>query len=129
MYWTRWQHDIMSAQMDGTGAGQLVTGRDHPVGITIDYDASRLYWTDYGAHRICSSNLNGTGVDNKPSQYKYPYGIATLQNVEYVGFVHENKRQHVTTNSWNFPVTRENPCAGQQCKNICVLTTSAFSCV
>lgn len=130
MYWTRWPGDIMVAQMDGTGAVQLVTGRDHPVGITVDYETARLYWTEYHAHRVCSSNLDGTDVKWTQQTGKYPWGIALLNKEVYVGYVRgDQKSQQLTTNRWNFNTSRENHCAGQYCAKICVLTTSAFSCV
>ena len=39
-----------------------LTALKNPVGVTIDYDSSRLYWVEYGINQIRSSNLQGKDI-------------------------------------------------------------------
>ena len=75
-------YDIIRPQMDGREDFQVVLGLNLPAGITIHYDASRMFWTEHGGHKICSSNLDGTGVRaivTLPSG-AYTWGIASHMN-------------------------------------------------
>ena len=107
MYWTCWPDKIMRAQMDGTEVVQILSGRDHPVGLAIDFDESRLYWSEYGAHQICSRALNGSKpwvevlATSRPvgSSFggwgvRYPWGIAVTDDYcVYWGNFHGNTLQ------------------------------------
>jgi integrin beta 2 len=62
MFWSDWGVNgrIESAYMDGTGRHALVdTMVQWPTGLTVDYPARRLYWTDPKAYTIESVDLNG----------------------------------------------------------------------
>ena len=160
MYWTSWPDDkIMRAQMDGTEVVEFLSGLDHPVGITIDFAESRLFWTEYGAHNVCSSALDGSDIfvvaDNETetvdggSAVRYPWGIALHDDYVYWGNYHGNGLhrclknggeietvltdqghiQQLTSNERNFHITRPNDCESKNCGHICVLTRSSCSCV
>ena len=159
MYWTSWPDKIMRAQMDGTHVTQVLSGLDHPVGVTIDFDESRLYWSEYTAHCISSSTMNGsdifvvadgeTDTEDGGSAVRYPWGIALHDDYVYRGNYHGNSLQRcskggsdienllmdqghiqqLTTTKWNFRMTRANDCEGKNCGHICVLTTSSYECV
>ena len=149
----------MRAGMDGSEVVQVLSGRDHPVGITIDFEESRLFWTEYGGHIICSSALDGTDIfvvadsetetDDGGLAVKYPWGIAVHNDEVYWGNFHDNSLQRcskwggeietlltgqghiqqLTTTQWNIPITRGNDCQGTDCGHICVLTPGSYSCV
>ena len=151
MYWTSDQGDIRRAQMDGSNAVEIVSGLREPIGIAIDYDASRLFWTEFIGNKICSSNLDGADVRTIVTLQTYvgPWGIAVHNNRVYWGNSNGRSLQsstklgqnvrtvlkessyikHLTTTSRDLPITRQNPCEGQNCSNICVLTTTAFRCI
>lgn len=61
MYWTEWggKPKIDRAAMDGTGRVTLVPNVGRANGLTIDYAARRLYWTDLDTTLIESSNMLG----------------------------------------------------------------------
>ena len=93
----------MRAQMDGREVVQVLSGLDHPVGITIDVDDSRLLWSEYGAHKICFSALNGTEIHvlasretdthNGGPAVRYPWGIALHNDYVYWGNFHDSTLQ------------------------------------
>ena len=156
MYWTRGPAGvIMEAQMDGSDMVRLIDCNG-PLGIIIDYDTSRIFWTEQGNNRILSSNLNGTDVRSVVAlpTGTTPYGIAIHNNELYWGnwndrslqrssktgehirtlfrgAKNENIRHLCTlcTTSRNFPTSRPNHCEAQNCSNICVLTATAFRCI
>ena len=153
MYWTRCAPfgDIMRAQMDGSDVVQLVKGLNNPAGIVIDYEASRMFWTELAGDKICSSNLDGTDVRTLvtlPSGTE-PWGIALQGKQMYWGswngkrvqrssksgqdvhtvFAGKRPIQQLTTTRWNFNITRPNHCQLQVCPDICVLTTTAARCI
>ena len=148
MYWTVREGHIMRAQMDGSDPVQVVTGLGNPVGITIDYDASRMFWTEHTGNKICSSNLDGTDVRPivpLPSG-TVPWGIAVHNDQIYWGnrntsslqrssksgqdvrtvFTGSSPIQPLMTSGGNFPTTRRNQCEGHSCANICVIKTSRW---
>ena len=64
MYWTDWGSTakIEKASMDGQNRVVLHdTLLTWPNGITIDYAAQRLYWTDASLDKIEYSGVDGTG--------------------------------------------------------------------
>ena len=64
MYWTDWgtTAKIERASMDGQNRMVLHNALlVWPNGITIDYAAQRLYWTDAFLDRIEYSGVDGTG--------------------------------------------------------------------
>ena len=63
MYWTDWgtTPKIETAYMSGSQRRTLVSGNLRwPNGISIDFAAKKLYWTDAGKDRIERCNLDGT---------------------------------------------------------------------
>jgi len=63
MYWTDWgsKPKIEMSSMDGSDRRVIVNNSLFwPNGLTIDYAASKIYWTDARYHVIESSNLDGT---------------------------------------------------------------------
>ncbi|XP_058118481.1 low-density lipoprotein receptor-related protein 6 [Anopheles ziemanni] len=46
MYWTEWPSDsIRRAAMDGSELMTIISGANHAIGLTLDPDTRRLYWT------------------------------------------------------------------------------------
>ena len=76
VYWTEMTGEsagtINSANLDGTGVKELKSIKAVPMGIAVDTDASKLYWTN-SRGRIQSLNADGSGrienvVQNMPSR-------------------------------------------------------------
>ncbi|MCJ8744680.1 hypothetical protein PDJAM_G00121580 [Pangasius djambal] len=75
MYWTDGDN-ISMANMDGTNHTVLFSNQRGPVGLSLDFDDSRLYWLSSGNGTISRCRLDGTGLEvlegvkgklNKPS--------------------------------------------------------------
>ena len=138
--------------MDGSDLVEIVPGLNHPVGIVVDYDSRRLFWTEFAKHTIHSSNFHGTDV-RLVVQLKDkagPHGIAihkkrlfwgnhlshSLQSSDKAG-------QHVRTlyngkkAVYQLIVRIQNPvqtwvnhCEWQDCSGgICVLNRNSYRCV
>ncbi|XP_013411103.1 prolow-density lipoprotein receptor-related protein 1 [Lingula anatina] len=65
MFWTDWgtRPRIERARLDGSERRTIMNLTDfikEPYGLTIDYDAGKLYWCDKALDVICSSNLDGS---------------------------------------------------------------------
>jgi DNA-binding beta-propeller fold protein YncE len=71
IYWTNRGDEITDAgqgiswaNLNGSGAGDLnldPTTVNVPIGVTIDPDARKLYWANWGNNTISVANLDGTG--------------------------------------------------------------------
>ena len=78
MYWTDWGEPakIERASLDGTNRRVLHnTEIGEPNGITIDYEAQVIYWTDSDRDAIEYSNVDGTSRQQLQTGLPYPYGI------------------------------------------------------
>jgi sugar lactone lactonase YvrE len=63
MYWTDWgtKPMIVRGHMSGVNRTDMITTTLRwPNGITIDFTAKKLYWTDAGLDRIERANLDGS---------------------------------------------------------------------
>lgn len=69
MYWTEWggRPRIARAYMDGKTTTTLVDKVGRANGLTIDYVAHRLYWTDLDTSMIESTNMQG--LDPGPGRH------------------------------------------------------------
>ena len=83
--------------MDGSNSVTVVTGLSSPQGITIDFETSRLFWTDHAAHRIESSNLQG-GDRHTVVHFSSegPWGIAVGNGRLYWGELSSGKLRSST---------------------------------
>ena len=65
VYWTEKRNEtygtLNSANLNGSGATQLISVLAAPMGIAVDSAESKLYWTD-AVGRLHRSNLDGTGI-------------------------------------------------------------------
>src|ERR1043165_2182618 len=52
---------VRRVNADGTGMTTLVTGVQHPRGMTLDLASGKMYWTETGLSAIRRANLDGTG--------------------------------------------------------------------
>jgi hypothetical protein len=67
VYWTRYNNNVTSinrANLDGTGAQSLVGLLGSIGGLALYPASGKMYWTDYGADKICRANLDGSGVED-----------------------------------------------------------------
>ena len=89
IYWTERGGDsprIVQAGLDGSHVEPLITENiRHPNGLTVDYTAQRLYWSDGYYGTVQSSWLNGSDrstIVNGTGKFE-PYGVAVLDNHVY----------------------------------------------
>ena len=79
VYWTEKTGEsggtINSANLNGTGVTELASIFATPIGIAVDTDASKLYWTN-SAGRIQSANLDGSRITNVLPNLPSPMDIA-----------------------------------------------------
>ena len=136
--------------MDGFSTKNITERLSSPSGITVDHQASRLYWANYGA--IQSSDLDGTNVKTiLPEGSASIAGVALHRNlvywVENLNQVKVGSKLNASTvvaplltgqciddiqilSPENQPPLRtENPCEGHPCSHICVLSTASYSCL
>lgn len=85
MFWTDWgdQPAIEIAQMDGQYRQIIVSARIRwPNGLSVDREASRIYWVDghSGSLTLDSCNYNGgsrrTIVRGSSNNLDFPFGVA-----------------------------------------------------
>ena len=79
VYWTEKTGEsggtINSANLNGSGATELASILAVPMGIAVDTDNSKLYWTN-SRGRIQSANLDGSGIKNVLQNLTSPLDIA-----------------------------------------------------
>ena len=73
---------INSANLDGTQVKELKSIMAVPMGITVDTDAGKLYWTN-SRGRIQSANLDGSGIQNVLQNLSTPMDIALADGNAY----------------------------------------------
>jgi outer membrane protein assembly factor BamB len=77
LYWSdRFNREIGSANLDGTGRTTLITGLNEPRFLALDAASGKLYWTDGGNKDIESANLDGTGRATIVAGLGGPTGVA-----------------------------------------------------
>jgi len=77
IYWSDPEAGVIQrANLDGSNV-QTVIPSFRPLGVAVDSDAGKVYWTDVGSSpRIQRSNLDGTQVENIRGGLSAPYGLA-----------------------------------------------------
>lgn len=61
MYWSDWANGvILRANLNGTSVETFLTGLDHPTDLEFDATTNRLYYIDWGTHRIDWISLDKT---------------------------------------------------------------------
>jgi len=68
---------IRWANLDGTEAKDLIDeGLRAPCGLDVDPTSDKLYWTDFGTHKIQRANLDSTGIEDLVLGLQIPLGLA-----------------------------------------------------
>ncbi|GIY34998.1 low-density lipoprotein receptor-related protein 4 [Caerostris darwini] len=78
LFWSDWGKPpkIERAYLDGTGRRVIVaTDLGWPNGLTIDYEARRLYWVDAQLDRIETSDLSGKHRMQLVDDVAHPFGL------------------------------------------------------
>ena len=65
-------HDLPQSQFHAIGYPGLYS----PLGVTIDSDTQKIYWTEAGMGKIQRANLDGTEVEDVINDLRTPFGIA-----------------------------------------------------
>lgn len=87
MFWTDWSETakIERSFMDGNDRRTIVsTSLSQPNGITVDYAAEKIYWTDSILDKIEYSNYDGTSratVETEASGITYPFALTVAGNL------------------------------------------------
>lgn len=84
MYWTDWgtTAKIEKASMDGGDRIVLhSTLLEWPNGLTIDYEAQRIYWVDASLSRVEFSNVDGTGRTLLRFTSPHPFSVTVFGNL------------------------------------------------
>ena len=65
LFWSDWGNNkIQSADIDGTGVQDLVTGLSSAKGnVAIDTENNKVYWIDRGTGFLQKANLDGSNVE------------------------------------------------------------------
>ena len=150
---------IERASMDGTGRTVLIdTELVSPNGITIDYEAGKIYWTDSSLDKIEYSNLDGSERTQFGINFLidiHPFAVTLDNNVLFWSdwindtifsthktegmsaflhlpddsfFINPNGIEAVTANR---QAGGANPCDGNLCEQMCLLSATSvngFSC-
>ena len=86
VYWTEKTSEthgtLNAANLDGTGVRELRSLWGVPIGIAVDPDRSKLYWTDT-VGRLQRANLDGTGIRNVLRDLPEPMDIAVAGDTVY----------------------------------------------
>ena len=153
MFWTAYTRNtyIYRSRMDGSDTSVFLTNVPRPIGLKIDFQSSRLWWTRDLTY-IESSTLEGTDIkkyatllrSSMPSQVDFFRGRAywvlhagrSLQSSPVSGgsiqTLHNDAgllQNLVAVPREHLPRNRTNDCENRKCSNVCVLTPDAFSCV
>ena len=143
---------LHKAGMDGSGTTTIQTGLDLPRGLTIDFAARRLYWTERTTHRIQTSDMDGGDLRTAVQLPlgSGPHGIAISGDRIYWGNEGDNKLQSSTKDgqdiqtlyvatddikkvilvpAGNQATNRSNDCEGRNCSTLCVLTPVSYRCL
>ena len=91
MFWTDWGETpkIERAEMDGTNRRIIVRQNiQWPNGLTIDYSAEKIYWTDAKLLYIAKANYDGSSrerIFKSPSQcpLSHPFALTLYENKIY----------------------------------------------
>ena len=140
--------------MDGRNVQKVVDRVFRPVGIAVDQNSSKVFWTDHGEHTI-------TGWTEFPQHGKHvrlakawtggnPSGVVVHNDHLFWGTFRDFKLRTATINGYAVKVvyrgiseisqvdvirdrsqvlSRPNHCSGQTCSGICLLNPTSFSCV
>ena len=94
IYWTDFgTGKIQRANLDGTGAEDLITGLGAPFGMALDLGGGKLYWTAIQVGKIQRANLDGTGVEDLVTGLPEPVFIALGGGKIYWGDLRADKIQ------------------------------------
>ncbi|XP_038050592.1 sushi, von Willebrand factor type A, EGF and pentraxin domain-containing protein 1-like isoform X2 [Patiria miniata] len=156
LFWTDWgsRQTIERSTLSGEDRQVLAdTGLYFPNGITIDYTANKLYWTDADptGSRLESSNLNGTDrrtvYSHQPDQGHF-FDVAVFQNYIFISdwyngirCIRKDTGTHyfaLNIGGRPFGLTLHGPgllpgnsslCDAKPCDQLCVSDPAGFKCL
>jgi hypothetical protein len=156
MFWTDLgvMPQIECASMDGSDRHVVISSSiSHPVGITIDYNEQRIYWSDSELYRLEYCDYDGRNrfiVETDASGLLYPFALTVANNdlfwTDWVtDSIYATHKQHgsagnngyfktvATFSSDPFGIEAllesrqqpgDNPCENSTCSHICVLSST-----
>ena len=154
MFWTFYGRSgsLWRSWMDGSNANAIVTGLDLPLGITIDFQDSCLYWVTRGDDKVWSSDMQGQKARPILQRSGYPnlVGIGVLgQRIYWTEMYTANLQSstkagsnirllHTGTSGFHrlaiiprpdLPANGTNRCENRHCSGVCVLVPNSFRCL
>ena len=149
---------VYRAEMDGSNFTDIAPAGNTAGGISLDpTDSDRLYWTDRGNDRTVSSRKDGIDIQTIVQlDTADPFGLIALNGSLYWGswygralqrssttgedvvalYNSTSRINHMTVvpspdlmNEFRNGNRVSNPCGGQVCSHICVLTANSFRCL
>ena len=150
MYFTTGSY-IKYGAMDGSNLASTSSGFSTARGMTVDIHSSRLYFHDDYNSIIRSSRLDFSDMNIVAQPSRQSYGIVLVEQRLYWGLHYENRVESkstagggdttsvyiggngrirdLTSPDWSLAANQTNPCAGQTCSGVCVLTRTHYRCM
>ena len=137
--------------MDGSNLERISTQFYATWGITVDIHSSTLYVADSSNNKIWSHRLDGRETKVVAEYSGTSKGIALVEQRLYWGLYYKNRVESIamggtgdttsvyfgengriwglTSPDWSLVANQINPCAGQTCSGVCVLTRTHYRCM
>ena len=153
MFWSTYHRRgfIYQSRMDGSHTETFISNLMFPLGLRIDFQNSRLWWTNDHID-IMSSTLDAADIKTflrfprmrGPCQVAFLRGrvfwvhhwTKMLQSSDMLGggiqTLHTDSgflQNLIAVPREHLPMNRTNDCENRKCKKVCVLTPDAFSCM
>lgn len=99
---------IERASMDGGERRVIInSGISRPLGITIDYNEQRIYWSDVDMYQIEYCNYDGSDrfiVESEASGLLYPYALTVANDILFwtdwvTDSIYATHKQHGSNNN------------------------------
>jgi sugar lactone lactonase YvrE len=86
LYWVNGSGELRRANVDGSGAEDLLTSLDNPTDVALDLQNDKVYWVDQGTEKIQRANLDGSGVEDVLSftSSSSPFGLSVEPSAGYL---------------------------------------------
>ena len=159
MFWTvsSVNGSIWRSWMDGSNHSIIIQGLRFPLGITIDFDDSRLYWVTEADERVVpGGRVYSSGMQGGDLKIivelpigSFPIGIGVWgdrvywtsyqrrlqsstksgQDIQYLTAKGEIMFHMVIVPRPRPPISRKNDCANKKCSENCAITPESYRCL
>ncbi|XP_065657457.1 low-density lipoprotein receptor-related protein 8 isoform X1 [Hydra vulgaris] len=74
---------VVRSNLLGTSQTTIASDLGMPMGIAVDIESNKVYWSDMHLHHICSVNLDGSGFNRILKNIESPLSIAMFEDEIY----------------------------------------------